>query len=87
MKLCFSALKRDTQAVNAITDYIAKSPEFTNLAQALWNDLVWSWKLAKFSDNGKIPDDEDQTSFLDFTNWIWENRDLVSQQWQGIESF
>ena len=68
-------------------EYIKNTPEFSNLSQAMFNDMVWMWKLARFSDNGKQPDDESEADFMDFCEWALNNIDLVSQQWQGIMSF
>ena len=77
----------DWRARHQAVDYIARTPEFSNLSQAMFNDLVWMWKLARFSDNGKQPDDESEADIMDFVEWMWSNIELVSQQWQWLMSF
>ena len=77
----------DEKAMSQAIEYIKNTPEFSNLSQAMFNDMVWMWKLARFSDNGKQPDDESEADFMDFCEWALNNIDLVSQQWQGIMSF
>lgn len=88
----FSAAKTlrfiwDERAMQQAVDYIARTPEFSNLSQAMFNDLVWMWKLARFSDNGKQPDDESEADIMDFCEWTLNNIELVSQQWQWLMSF
>lgn len=77
----------DSKVMSQAVDYIKNTPEFSNLSQAMFNDMVWMWKLARFSDNGKQPDDDSEADFMDFCEWALNNIDLVSQQWQWIMSF
>ena len=88
----FSAAKTlrfiwDRRAMEQAVDYIARTPEFSNLSQAMFNDLVWMWKLSRFSDNWKQPNDESEADIMDFCEWALNNIDLVSQQWQWLMSF
>lgn len=77
----------DRKAIWQAIDFIKKTPEFSDLSTAMFNDLFWMWRLARFSDNGKRPDDESEADFMDFCEWVWSNINLVSQQWQWIMSF
>lgn len=84
-KLITNIWDRDT--IEQWVDYILRTPEFSNLSQAMFNDLVWMWKLARFSDNGRWPDDDSEADLMDYCEWILSNIDIVSQQWQWIMSF
>jgi hypothetical protein len=68
-------------------NYLQNTPELSNFYQALFNDLVNMWKLARFSDNWKRPDDENEADLMDFCEWVLSNIEIVSQQWQWIMSF
>lgn len=70
--------------------YMAMTPEFRNLVWALFNDLVWTWKLQRFQDNWRwTEEDWDYTmsDYLDFIEYMWETLNMTSQWWQGINSF
>lgn len=70
--------------------YMAMTPEFRNLIWALFNDLVWTWKLQRFQDNWRwTEEDWDYTmsDYLDFIEYMWETLNMTSQWWQGINSF
>lgn len=88
----WSALKTvrfiwDARLRSQAVDYIARTPEFSDLSTALFNDLYWMWRLARFSDNGKRPNDESEADIMDYCEWVLSNIELVSQQWQGMVSF
>jgi hypothetical protein len=46
-----------------------------------------TWRLGKYAKNGKLPDDESEVEMMDFAEWVSDNIDFVSQQWQGLQSF
>ena len=77
----------DRKAIWQAVEYIKRTPEFSDLTQAMFNDLVWMWKLWRYSDNGKVPTDESEVDFMDFCERVVDNIDIVSQQWQWIMSF
>lgn len=72
-----------------VAKYIFYTPEFTNFTTALLNDMEWAFKLTRYQDNGRWPDeDEDWVYyFLDYLSYMGENMNMVSQRWQGIQSF
>lgn len=71
----------------AIAQYIATRPEFTNFVWALFNDLKWTWKLQRFQDNWRRPEDEDMYSMLDFIDYMTETLNMTSQRFQWLQSF
>ena len=71
----------------AIAQYIATRPEFTNFVWALFNDLKWTWKLQRFQDNWRWPEDEDMYSMLDFIDYMTETLNMTSQWFQWLQSF
>ena len=88
----WSALKAfrfvwDKRAAQQAIDFLKNTPEFSDLTQAMFNDLVRSWKLARFSDNWKMPLDDSEADFMDFCEWVLGNIEFVSQQWQWLMSF
>jgi len=84
---------------DAVGRYIATQPEFMNFVWALFNDLKRSWRLQRFQDNWRWPDNEDMyvtTEFwdvfdaysaLDFIDYLTESLSLTSQLFQWIQSF
>ena len=66
--------------------YMATQPEFMNFTSALFNDLLWSFRLVRFQDNGRW-EEEDESWIVSFVDYITENLNMVSQWRQGIESF
>lgn len=70
-----------------IAEYIAKTPEFSNFVSALFNDLKWTWKLQRFQDNGKFPEDDDMYDALDFIEYITETLNMTSQWYQWLQSY
>lgn len=77
----------DRKSISQAVDFLKRTPEFSDLSQAMFNDMIWMWKLARFSDNGKRPDDDSEADFMDYCEWVVWNIDLVSQQWQWLMSF
>lgn len=71
----------------AIAEYIAKQPEFTNFVWALFNDLRWTWKLQRFQDNWRWPEDEDVYGVMDFIEYMTETLNMTSQWYQWLQSF
>ena len=71
----------------AIAQYIATRPEFTNFVWALFNDLKWTWKLQRFQDNWRWPEDEDMYGMLDFIDYMTETLNMTSQWFQWLQSF
>ena len=83
----------------ALSRFIATQPEFMNFVWALFNDMKWAWRLQRFQDNGRWPDNEDMyvtTEFwdvfdtysaLDFIDYLTESMNLTSQIFQWIQSF
>lgn len=70
-----------------IAEYIAKTPEFSNFVSALFNDLKWTWKLQRFQDNGRFPEDDDMYDALDFIEYITETLNMTSQWYQWLQSY
>lgn len=72
-----------------VAKFIAYSPEFNNFITAFLTDMEWAFKLTRYQDNGRWPDeDEDWIHyFLDYLSFFGENMNMVSQRWQGIQSF
>ena len=71
----------------AIAQYISTRPEFTNFVWALFNDLKWTWKLQRFQDNWRWPEDEDMYGMLDFIDYMTETLNMTSQWFQWLQSF
>ena len=71
---------------DALARYMATQPEFMNFVTALLNDTLWAFKLARYQDNGRWPEDDEHT-VLDFIWYITENLNMTSQRRQWIESF
>ena len=69
-----------------VARFIATQPEFLNFIWAVLNDMIWCWKLTKYQDNWRRPE-EDEYSAMDFLEYMRENLDMASQWWQGIQSF
>ena len=69
-----------------VARFIATQPEFLNFVWAVLNDMIWCWKLTKYQDNWRRPE-EDEYSAMDFLEYMRENLDMASQWWQGIQSF
>lgn len=69
-----------------IADYLAKTPEFMNLTSALYRDLVMSYRLARFQDNGSFEIDEEYW-LLDFVSYVTDTLWMTSQWWQWIQSY
>ena len=67
--------------------FLARQPEFVNFAQQLFNDLKYSWRLVRFQDNWRLPDENDEWSWLDFIDYAAENMKFASQWRQGIQSY
>jgi len=72
---------------DVVARYIATRPEFLNFVWALYNDLMWAWRLSRFQDNGRWPEWDDTHDCLDWIEYIRENMNMTSQRWQGIQSF
>lgn len=70
-----------------IARYIASQPEFTNFVWSLFNDLRWTWKLQRFQDNWRWPEDDDMYDALDFIDYMTETLNLTSQWYQWLQSF
>lgn len=72
-----------------IARYIVNSPEFSNFTTALFNDLERAFKLSKYQDNGRWPDEDDDKLhyYMEYISFMWETMNMVSQRWQGIQSF
>ena len=70
----------------AIAKYIANRPEFMNFVRTFLNDMEWCWRLSRYQDNGKRPED-DEFSAMDYLGYMAENLNMASQWWQGIQSF
>lgn len=71
----------------ALAEYIAKQPEFTNFVWALFNDLRWTWKLQRFQDNWRWPDDENFYDWMDFIEYMTDTLNMTSQWYQWLQSF
>ena len=72
---------------DAIAEYIAKSPEFTNFVWALFNDLRWTWKLQRFQDNWRWPEDDSFYDAMDFIEYMTQTLNMTSQWFQWLQSF
>lgn len=72
-----------------IARYIFHSPEFTNFMTAFLYDMEWAFKLTRYQDNWRRPDPDTDWFhyFLDYLTFMKENMSMVSQWWQGIQSF
>ena len=70
-----------------VAEYIAKQPEFQNFVWALFNDLKWTWKLQRFQDNWRWPDEEDFYDFMDFVEYMTDTLNMTSQWFQWLQSF
>lgn len=53
------------------------------------HDLEWSFKLTRYQDNGRWPDENEDPwyYFLDYLSYVRETMNMVSQWYQGIQSF
>lgn len=71
---------------DAIAKYIASQPEFMNFVWTLYNDLVWTWRLQRFQDNGQWTW-ETEYDALDFINYFTDTLNMTSQRYQWIQSF
>ena len=71
----------------AMAEYIARQPEFTNFIWALFNDLKRTWKLQRFQDNWRRPDDDSFYDGLDFIEYITDTLNMTSQWFQWLQSF
>ncbi len=76
---------KDTQ--DEFIEYITKQPEWLNFTTAVVNDLKWSRKLARFTDNGDRPDEESEYWIMDFIEYITKSMDMTSQWYQWLQSF
>ena len=78
-------------ARNELARAIATSPEFLNFTTAVFNDLKWSWRLQRFQDNGRWPDQDDDWNglygVLDFLDYFRETLNMTSQWYQWLQSF
>ena len=79
--------KWNKEAADEMWRYVISTPEFTNLTECLWWDMIWMWKMWKYGKNWYIPDDESEVEMMDYISWIFDNIELVSQQWQWLISF
>lgn len=79
--------KWNREAADEMRRYVISTPEFTNLTECLWWDMIWAWKMWKYGKNWYIPDDESEVEMMDYVSWIFDNIELVSQQWQWLISF
>lgn len=72
-----------------VVKFIANSPEYVNFMTSLMTDLEWAYKLARYQDNGRWPDEDKDGIyyFLDYLSFMWENMNMVSQWWQWLQSF
>lgn len=77
------------EAREKLVDYLWNTPEFVNFVTALLHDLEWSFKLQRYQDNGRWPDENEDPRyyFLDYLSYIRETMNMVSQWYQGIQSF
>lgn len=75
-----------TEWKDALARYMATQPEFLNFITALMNDTLWAFRLSRFQDNGRWPEDDEHT-VLDYIEYITENLNMTSQWRQWIESF
>ena len=87
-KMLFSSDSvRSREWREAISKYIATQPEFLNFTSAVFNDIKWTWKLQRFQDNGRFPDEDDMYWILDFLEYFRETMNMTSQVYQGLQSF
>lgn len=72
-----------------VAKFIANSPEYVNFMTSLMTDLEWAYKLTRYQDNGRWPDEDKDGIyyFLDYLSFMWENMNMVSQWWQWLQSF
>lgn len=77
------------EAREKLVDYLWNTPEFVNFVTALLHDLEWSFKLQRYQDNGRWPDENEDPRhyFLDYLSYMRETMNMVSQWYQGIQSF
>ena len=75
-----------TEWKDALARYMATQPEFLNFITALMNDTLRAFRLARFQDNGRWPEDDEHT-VLDYIDYITDNLKMTSQWRQWIESF
>lgn len=77
------------EAREKLVDYLWNTPEFVNFVTAMLHDLEWSFKLARYQDNGRRPDENEDPwyYFLDYLSYVRETMNMVSQWYQGIQSF
>lgn len=85
--LATSKWARSREWREALAEYIAKQPEFTNFIWALFSDLRWTWKLQRFQDNWRWPDDENFYDGMDFIEYMTDTLNMTSQRFQGLQSF
>lgn len=72
-----------------VVKFIANSPEYVNFMTSLMTDLEWAFKLTRYQDNGRWPDEDKDGIyyFLDYLSFMWENMNMVSQRWQWLQSY
>ena len=72
-----------------VVKFIANSPEYVNFMTSLMTDLERSFKLTRYQDNGRWPDEDKDGIyyFLDYLSFMWENMNMVSQRWQWLQSY
>lgn len=87
LKVAIQYAKGNKATAEEMWAYIVRTPEFSNFSTCLWWDLVMTWRLGKYAKNGKLPDDESEVEMMDFVEWVSDNIDFISQQWQGLQSF
>lgn len=77
------------EAREKLVDYLWNSPEFVNFVTAMLQDLERSFKLTRYQDNGRWPDEDEDPRyyFLDYLSYIRETMNMTSQWYQGIQSF
>ena len=71
---------------DALARYVATQPEFLNFITAVMNDIKWTWKLQRFQDNGRWPE-EDMYWAMDFVEYFTETLNMTSQLFQWLQSF
>lgn len=86
LKMAFTTNWLSKEWKDAIARYVATQPEFMNFIWALYNDVVWTWKLTRFQDNWQW-NWEDEYDLLDFLNFFTDTLNMTSQWFQGIQSF
>ena len=77
------------EARENLVQYLWNTPEFTNFVTAMIQDLKRAFKLQRFQDNGRWPDPETDWwhYFMDYLSYMRETMNMVSQWYQGIQSF